>query len=70
MVCICVCVSKARRSSISYTRQNLRQISTDGPDHNVLKIKPPLCFSKGDAEILARAIEQGLADFEEEEGRK
>lgn len=41
------------------------QISTDGPDHNVLKIKPPMCFSKWDAELLARAIEQGLADYEE-----
>lgn len=40
------------------------QISTDGPDHNVLKIKPPLVFSKGDAELLARAIEQAVVEVE------
>jgi len=27
-------------------------MSTDGPDHNVLKIKPPLVFSKADADEL------------------
>lgn len=46
-------------------RRKPNQISTDGPDYNVLKIKPPLCFSRGNAELLARAIERGLADYEE-----
>ena len=27
-------------------------MSTDGPFHNVLKIKPPLCFTAGDADCL------------------
>ena len=27
-------------------------ISTDGPDHNVIKIKPPMVFSKENAEEL------------------
>jgi 4-aminobutyrate aminotransferase-like enzyme len=27
-------------------------MSTDGPDHNVLKIKPPIVFSKHNAEEL------------------
>ena len=26
-------------------------VSTDGPDHNVLKIKPPLCFSVSDSRL-------------------
>ncbi|HQF98772.1 MAG TPA: aminotransferase class III-fold pyridoxal phosphate-dependent enzyme, partial [Candidatus Aminicenantes bacterium] len=30
--------------------------STDGPDHNVLKIKPPLCFSSADAERLVETL--------------
>ncbi|MCK7493449.1 MAG: hypothetical protein MZW92_20245 [Comamonadaceae bacterium] len=29
-------------------------VSTDGPFHNVLKIKPPLCFTARDADLLAR----------------
>ena len=35
----------------------------------MLKIKPPLCFSRRDAELLAHAIEQGLTDYDEEGGR-
>ena len=35
-------------------------ISTDGPDHNVLKLKPPLCFQPEDAirflEVLDRVL--------------
>ncbi len=31
-------------------------MSTDGPDENVLKIKPPLCFGPGDAERLAETL--------------
>jgi 4-aminobutyrate aminotransferase-like enzyme len=35
-------------------------LSTDGPDHNVIKIKPPLVFSAGDADKLVAAVHQGL----------
>lgn len=49
---------------LTLTPFSIKQISTDGPDHNVLKIKPPLCFSKSDAGLLARAIEQALAECE------
>jgi 4-aminobutyrate aminotransferase-like enzyme len=31
-------------------------ISTDGPDHNVLKIKPPIVFSRANAEHLADSL--------------
>lgn len=27
-------------------------ISTDGPHHNVLKIKPPMCFSMADGKVV------------------
>ena len=37
-------------------------ISAEGPDHNVLKIKPPLVFGAGDADLLAAALEDVLAE--------
>ncbi|MSR02318.1 MAG: aminotransferase class III-fold pyridoxal phosphate-dependent enzyme [Gemmatimonadetes bacterium] len=37
-------------------------ISTDGPDHNVLKIKPPLCFSAEDADALVDGLDQVLGE--------
>jgi 4-aminobutyrate aminotransferase-like enzyme len=36
----------------------------------VLKIKPPLCFSKRDADLLAGAIEQALVEYEAREEEK
>ncbi len=32
-------------------------LSTDGPDHNVIKIKPPLVFSRGDADRLVETLQ-------------
>ena len=37
-------------------------VSTDGPDHNVLKIKPPLCFSVSDADSFAESLDQVLGE--------
>jgi 4-aminobutyrate aminotransferase-like enzyme len=37
-------------------------ISTDGPDHNVLKLKPPLVFSEKNADDLAEALEVVLGE--------
>jgi 4-aminobutyrate aminotransferase-like enzyme/Ser/Thr protein kinase RdoA (MazF antagonist) len=34
--------------------------STDGPDDNVLKFKPPLVFAQPEAEVLARTLEAAL----------
>ena len=36
-------------------------LSTDGPYHNVIKIKPPLVFSSSDAERLAGALGSALS---------
>jgi 4-aminobutyrate aminotransferase-like enzyme len=33
-------------------------ISTDGPLHNVLKLKPPIIFSQKDADALVDALEK------------
>ncbi len=37
-------------------------MSTDGPDHNVLKIKPPMVFSKQNAEELVQYLKKILAE--------
>ncbi len=37
-------------------------VSTDGPFHNVLKIKPPLCFTEDDAGRLASALDGILGE--------
>ena len=37
-------------------------LSTDGPFHNVLKIKPPLIFSKENADFLLITLERVLAE--------
>ena len=38
-------------------------MSTDGPFNNVLKIKPPLCFSERDADDLADAMALALSEL-------
>jgi len=46
----------------SYVINRLRDhgilMSTDGPLHNVLKIKPPLCFSAADADRLLETLDR------------
>jgi len=37
-------------------------ISTDGPDHNVLKIKPPICLSPADADRLVETLDAVLGE--------
>jgi len=37
-------------------------IGTDGPHHNVLKIRPPLCFSAADAKLLLAALDVALEE--------
>lgn len=37
--------------------------SLDGPYHNVIKVKPPLCFNKRDALILTRAIKNAIDGY-------
>ena len=38
-------------------------VSTDGPHHNVIKLKPPLVFSRPDAELLLKRLETALAGW-------
>ncbi|HEY8845817.1 MAG TPA: aminotransferase class III-fold pyridoxal phosphate-dependent enzyme, partial [Candidatus Limnocylindrales bacterium] len=38
-------------------------LSTDGPFHNVIKIKPPLVFSAADADRLVETVDAVLAEL-------
>ena len=35
-------------------------MSTDGPFHNVLKIKPPMCFDKENVDFFAETLDEIL----------
>jgi 4-aminobutyrate aminotransferase-like enzyme len=37
-------------------------LSTDGPDRNVIKIKPPLVFEEKDADRLVQVLDTVLAE--------
>ena len=53
-------------AAAAYVANRLRDldvlVSTDGPDHNVLKIKPPLCFGRADADQLVDALDRALGE--------
>ena len=50
----------------SYIANRMREegilISTDGPLHNVLKIKPPLVFSEANAGLLVNTLDKILEE--------
>jgi 4-aminobutyrate aminotransferase-like enzyme len=35
-------------------------LSTDGPLHNAIKIKPPMVFSRADADLLVERLDSSL----------
>ena len=43
-------------------RENGVLISTDGPFHNVLKIKPPLCLSKENVDTVIQILDKILME--------
>jgi 4-aminobutyrate aminotransferase-like enzyme/Ser/Thr protein kinase RdoA (MazF antagonist) len=51
----------------AYVVDRLRErrilLGTDGPHHNVLKIRPPMPFSEADSDILVAAIERALIEL-------
>lgn len=53
-------------TAAGYVANRMRELgvlmSTDGPDHNVLKIKPPLCFSKTDVDQLTETLSRVLEE--------
>jgi 4-aminobutyrate aminotransferase-like enzyme len=38
-------------------------LGTDGPHHNVVKIRPPMPFSEGDGDLLVDALERSIAEL-------
>ncbi|KAJ8337608.1 hypothetical protein SKAU_G00365740 [Synaphobranchus kaupii] len=44
-------------------KEELICVSTDGPDENVIKFKPPMCFSSADAQLVAQKIDHILTDM-------
>ena len=53
-------------AAAGYVANRMRELgvllSTDGPDHNVLKIKPPLCFGVSDADVLSATLDRVLGE--------
>jgi 4-aminobutyrate aminotransferase-like enzyme/Ser/Thr protein kinase RdoA (MazF antagonist) len=54
------------RNQASYVVNRLREngilTGTDGPHHNVIKLRPPLVFSSADAELFVRTLESVLGE--------
>ncbi|MEM9526438.1 MAG: aminotransferase class III-fold pyridoxal phosphate-dependent enzyme, partial [Bacteroidota bacterium] len=50
----------------AYLKNRMRELgflmSTDGPDENVIKIKPPMCFSKANADQLVHYLDRVLRE--------
>jgi 4-aminobutyrate aminotransferase-like enzyme len=50
----------------SYVVERLRELGvlsgTDGPFHNVIKIRPPLCFSEADADVFVTTLDAVLSE--------
>jgi len=51
----------------SYVANRMREqgvlLGTDGPYHNVVKIRPPMPFTEADADILVGALDRSLDDL-------
>ncbi|HEV8599594.1 MAG TPA: aminotransferase class III-fold pyridoxal phosphate-dependent enzyme, partial [Gemmatimonadales bacterium] len=50
----------------SYVANRMRErgilLSTDGPFHNVVKLKPPLCFTRADADRVVETLDAVLLE--------
>ncbi len=53
----------------SYVANRMRErgvlLGTDGPHHNVVKIRPPMPFTMRDADVLVRELERALGELPE-----
>ena len=44
-------------------KENGILLSTDGPDHNVIKIKPPMVFNDDNAVFLVQTLDKILIKY-------
>jgi 4-aminobutyrate aminotransferase-like enzyme len=49
---------------VSLAREAGVLLAIDGPGHDVLKIKPPLVFSRGDADLCLGVLRRALEETE------
>jgi len=56
--------AEAANATIDYMKERGFLLSTDGPEHNVIKIKPPLVLTKDDVDATVGALDEvlGLID--------
>jgi 4-aminobutyrate aminotransferase-like enzyme len=54
-------------AAASYVSNRMREqgilLGTDGPFHNVVKIRPPMPFGDGDADVLVDALDRALREL-------
>ncbi len=55
--------TKMLASAIELSRETGVLLSSDGPDHNVLKIKPPMPFADADAGLLLSVFDRSLQEL-------
>ncbi|HLW77913.1 MAG TPA: hypothetical protein VKS01_13035, partial [Bryobacteraceae bacterium] len=57
-------ISSGERASYLVNRLRERGIlaGTDGPRHNVIKLRPPLMFTRDDADFFTKIFAEILAD--------
>ena len=55
----------AANDIVNQMREEGILLGTDGPHHNVLKIRPPMPFSESDADLLLAVLERAI----EQEGK-
>lgn len=60
--------ARAARYVVRRAREQGVLLSTDGPDGNVVKFKPPLPFSAGDADRLIQAVDVSTRELDEDGG--
>ena len=54
---------KAAKEIVNLMKENGILLSTDGPDHNVIKIKPPMVFNDENALFFAETLDKILIKY-------
>ena len=54
---------KAAKEIVNLMKENGILLSTDGPDHNVIKIKPPMVFNDDNAVFLVETLDKILIKY-------